>query len=105
MTSNAYVVQRDPGLYAPDPEAWRPERWLEGKEQAAEMDAASFVFGVGPRVCLGRDIAVMELWKVVPEVLRRFDVRVLEAGRYVVAGGVAYNQGFRVMLERRGSES
>ncbi|TKW51320.1 hypothetical protein CTA1_13008 [Colletotrichum tanaceti] len=28
MTSNANVVQRDPRLYAPDPGAFRPERWL-----------------------------------------------------------------------------
>lgn len=66
VTSNAYVVQRDPRLYGPDPEAFRPERWLEGRE--AEMEAASFVFGVGPRVCLGKEVAVMELYKLLPEV-------------------------------------
>jgi cytochrome P450 len=42
ITSNAYVVQRDPELYAPDPLAYRPERWLESEEKAAIMEAASF---------------------------------------------------------------
>lgn len=67
ITSNAYVVQRDPQLYAPDPETYRPERWLESQAKANEMDAASFTFGVGPRVCLGKDIAIMELYKLLPE--------------------------------------
>ena len=54
VTSNAYVVQRDPELYAPDPLAFRPERWLENIEKAHMMDASSFTFGMGPRVCFGK---------------------------------------------------
>lgn len=74
VTSNAYVVQRDPRMYGPDPESFRPGRWMvpEGDEvgarRVAEMEAASFVFGVGPRVCLGKDVAVLEMWKLLPEV-------------------------------------
>ena len=107
VTTNAYVVQRDPDLYAPDPATYRPERWLEaaeaeeGERKAAEMEAAQFVFGLGPRVCLGKEIATMELWKLLPQVVRCFDVELLEAGEYVVAGGVAYNRGLRVRLRRR----
>lgn len=68
ITSNAYIVQRDAEYYAPDPEAFRPERWLEDDAKAAEMDAVSFVFSMGPRVCLGKDIAILELHKLLPEV-------------------------------------
>jgi cytochrome P450 len=64
----AYVVHRDPVLYAPDPEAFRPERWLESAEKCNELEAASFMFGAGHRVCLGTDVAIMELYKVLPEV-------------------------------------
>ena len=69
ITSNAYVVQRDPKLYAPDPDSFRPQRWLESKEKASKMEAASFVFGIGSRICLGKDIALIELYKLLPEVI------------------------------------
>lgn len=68
ITSNAYVVQRDPALYGSDPEMYRPERWLESPSHASEMEAGMFVFGTGPRICIGKDIAMMELSKLLPEV-------------------------------------
>jgi cytochrome P450 len=68
ITSYAYVVQRDPDLYGPDPDTFRPERWLESTQKTNDMDASSFVFGIGSRVCLGKDIAIMELYKLLPEV-------------------------------------
>ncbi|KAM7198899.1 Pisatin demethylase [Naviculisporaceae sp. PSN 640] len=98
MTSNAYVVQRDPELFGPDPEEFRPERWLESEEKTAKMEAGLFVFGMGPRVCLGKDIAYFELYKLIPEIIRRFDMELVREGRYVVAGGVAYNVDLTVRL-------
>ncbi|ORY12071.1 cytochrome P450 [Clohesyomyces aquaticus] len=105
ITSNAYVVQRDRALYGDDAEHFKPERWLESEKRSFELDAAQFVFGVGSRVCLGKDIALMELYKLLPETIRRFDIALESPGRYVVAGGVAYNQGFMVKLHPRSALS
>ncbi|PQE19206.1 cytochrome P450 17A1 protein [Rutstroemia sp. NJR-2017a BBW] len=100
ITSNAYSVQRDRDFYAPDPDDFRPERWLvEGKE--AEYDAATYAFGMGPRVCLGKDFAIMETFKLIPEIIRRFDIEVLNPGKWVVVGGISYNQDFVVKLRAR----
>ncbi|KAH9862409.1 hypothetical protein J1614_011064 [Plenodomus biglobosus] len=94
ITSHAYTMQRDKGLYGEDAEEFRPERWLESEKKSLEFEAAQFTFGVGPRVCLGKDIAMMEMYKLLPEIVRHFDVELVKPGEYVVAGGVAYNQGF-----------
>ncbi|KAB8290831.1 hypothetical protein EYC80_008468 [Monilinia laxa] len=100
VTSNAMVVQRDPDLFGPDPDSFRPERWMEeGKD--VELEHGMFVWGVGPRVCLGKDIAWMEMFKLVPEIIRNFDIEVLNEGKYVCAGGISYNENFVVKLHPR----
>ncbi|KAF1996048.1 cytochrome P450 [Amniculicola lignicola CBS 123094] len=101
ITSHAYTVQRDTGLYGKDAYEFKPERWLKSEKKSVEFDAAQFVFGVGPRVCLGKDIAFMELYKLLPETVRRFDMELQRPGKYVVAGGVAYNEDFIVKLVSR----
>ncbi|KAJ9252835.1 hypothetical protein DTO207G8_4621 [Paecilomyces variotii] len=100
VTSNAYVVHRDTELYGPDAEDFRPERWLQS-ESPAKLDANSFVFGMGARICLGKDIAIMESYKLVTEVIRRFDMELINEGKFVVAGGVAYNRDFSVAVTRK----
>ncbi|KAF2658321.1 cytochrome P450 [Lophiostoma macrostomum CBS 122681] len=104
ITSHAYVMQRDKGLYGEDAEEFKPERWLVSEKQNFEYEAAQFTFGVGPRVCLGKDVAIMELYKLLPEIVRRFDVKLEKTGKYIVAGGVAYNEDFLGTFVPRGAK-
>lgn len=72
---NAWVTQHDPSIF-PEPESFIPERWLEASDdQLRKMDQAFFAFGAGSRTCIGRYISLMEMAKVVPQLLREFDVR------------------------------
>jgi cytochrome P450 len=68
VTSHAYTVQRDRVFYGDDAEEFNPDRWMISQKRNFELEAAQFTFGVGPRVCLGKDIALMELNKLLPEV-------------------------------------
>lgn len=68
ITSYAYCVQRDRTLYGDDAEEFRPERWMETEERTFELEAKQFTFGMGSRVCLGKDVAIMEMYKLLPEV-------------------------------------
>ncbi|KIW47650.1 uncharacterized protein PV06_00324 [Exophiala oligosperma] len=66
-----YSIHRDPGIF-PDPERFIPDRWLGS--DTSKQRAAFNGFGTGPRACIGRNLAMMELQLVVPSFFRRFDV-------------------------------
>ncbi|KAK0257084.1 hypothetical protein LTS09_007989 [Friedmanniomyces endolithicus] len=71
---NPWVAARDKVVYGPDPYVFRPERWLEADEQSLKLMERNFLaFGSGTRTCLGRNISQLEISKVVPQVLRRFE--------------------------------
>ena len=72
---NPWVTCRNEGIF-PDPEAFKPERWLESPEaHLKEMESLlSLNFGAGSRTCLGKHISLIEIHKVVPLLLRTFKV-------------------------------
>jgi cytochrome P450/nitrite reductase/ring-hydroxylating ferredoxin subunit len=64
---------RDPDHFA-DPEAFRPERWLD-RDQAGPHEPAHHVpFGSGPRICPGRSLALLEMKVVLAMIYRSFEV-------------------------------
>ncbi|MEP6993699.1 MAG: cytochrome P450 [Acidobacteriota bacterium] len=64
-----WVLHRDPRHFA-QPEAFRPERWLDGST-AKLPKYVSIPFGGGPRVCIGERFAMMEGVLVLATILRR----------------------------------
>ncbi|KAJ7211186.1 cytochrome P450 monooxygenase [Mycena pura] len=67
----SFTIHRDPNVWGPDVEVYRPERWLE--EDRKELMAKTFnPFSVGPRACVGRNLATLELQIIIASILRRF---------------------------------
>lgn len=97
---NAWVVHRDRKVYGEDADEFRPERWLDcAPEQLREMDQSSFAFGGGSRVCLGKNIALLEISKLVPELFRRYEVEIVDPSRYkLVPGWLVLQTGLDVTL-------
>lgn len=65
-----WVSHRDP-RYFPDPEAFRPERWLDGLARRLPK-YAYYPFGGGPRVCIGNTFALMEAAILLPAVGQKY---------------------------------
>ncbi|KAG6468819.1 cytochrome P450 94C1-like [Zingiber officinale] len=78
-----YAMGRMESIWGADYAEFRPERWLRGKAFAAESLFKYPVFQAGNRVCLGKELALVEIRKVVVAVLEQFDVEVADAGRPV----------------------
>jgi len=78
---NSWVAHHNSEVYGNDAEAWRPERWLEMQEQGrgAEVEKYFFAFGMGSRTCIGKNLSLLEVSKLIPQVVRKFDF-VLEEG-------------------------
>jgi cytochrome P450 len=38
------------------------------------MNGTMFQFGMGSRTCIGKNISLLEIYKLVPSMLRRFEV-------------------------------
>ncbi|KAH8113979.1 cytochrome P450 monooxygenase pc-bph [Phellopilus nigrolimitatus] len=67
----SYTVHRDARAWGADAGVFRPERWFE--RDPVEMQRAFNPFSVGPRACVGRNLASMELLVIVASVFRRYE--------------------------------
>ncbi|KAI0690214.1 cytochrome P450 [Cytidiella melzeri] len=70
---NIFAIQRDPAVWGPDAEEFKPERMLDGKFEAAPPDAWQ-PFGYGMRGCIGRPFAWQEVQIVMVYLMQRFDI-------------------------------
>ncbi len=63
VSISAYVAHRDPKVF-PEPEKFRPERWLG--DDAKELQAAFITFSTGARGCIGRNISYCKHFSIFP---------------------------------------
>ena len=61
VSAMPYALHRNEDVF-PDPESWRPERWLTASETALkEMLRWFWAFGSGGRMCIGSNLAMQEM--------------------------------------------
>ncbi|KAJ5179645.1 pisatin demethylase [Penicillium capsulatum] len=103
---NAWVVHRDQMVYGTDSTHWRPGRWIEAdQDQKKMMERTLFAFGGGSRVCLGKNISYLEMYKVIPELLTRFrfELTTPQKDWSVKNGFFTYTKGVEVRIQRQES--
>ncbi|EGO03853.1 hypothetical protein SERLA73DRAFT_102157 [Serpula lacrymans var. lacrymans S7.3] len=66
----SYTIHRDTTVWGADPDQFRPERWFECDHAAIQKTFNPFSFG--PRACVGRNLASMELLIIISSILRRY---------------------------------
>ncbi|EEY20300.1 pisatin demethylase [Verticillium alfalfae VaMs.102] len=76
----AWGIFRREDVWGKDSHEFRPERWLEADQETLQnMEGTlDLVFGYGRWQCLGRNVALMELNKVFVELVRRYDLSLVD---------------------------
>ena len=72
---NPLALHRNPDVFGDDAADFVPERWLDGQDVKG-MERFNLIWGGGGRSCPGRYLAEMIIHKVVPRLLREFEVHV-----------------------------
>ncbi|KAM7483435.1 hypothetical protein LguiB_008018 [Lonicera macranthoides] len=83
VTYFPYGMGRMEELWGKDRFEFKPDRWFSGPDRVMKMVSPyKFpVFQAGPRVCLGKEMAFIQMKYVVSSVLRRFDIRPVSLDR------------------------
>lgn len=81
-----YVTQRHPDFWD-DPDAFRPERFMEGASEGSHR-YAYFPFGGGPHLCIGNHFALVEAALIISTVIQRYRLEPVEESSVVVDPGV-----------------
>ncbi|CAN8098145.1 unnamed protein product [Discula destructiva] len=76
---NAWVAHRNKKIWGEDAEEFRPERWLESSEEKLRaMNSMYMPFGLGSRTCIGKNISLLEISKVIPHLVRKYDATLVD---------------------------
>lgn len=87
---NPYVIARNKSIWGEDSEVFRPERWLRDTERETEdefqqrlatMNNSDLAFGGGSRICIGKNLALLEVYKVVSTLVSRYDLELAYPNR------------------------
>lgn len=75
---NPWVAHRNRHVWGVDAEDFRPERWIKSSEDRLRgMHAMFMPFGLGSRTCIGKNISLLEVSKLIPQILRKFDLDIV----------------------------
>lgn len=79
--ANAWVIHRHT-VFGENTDEFIPERWLKHEGESSEsfihrrqeMNGAVFTFGAGSRTCIGKNISLLEIYKLMPTLFYLYKV-------------------------------
>ncbi|XP_004291623.1 PREDICTED: cytochrome P450 94C1-like [Fragaria vesca subsp. vesca] len=81
VTYHPYAMGRMESIWGPDCLDFKPERWLKNGVYSPVSPYKYPVFQGGDRVCLGKELALVEMKCAAAALVGRFDIRVSQPGQ------------------------
>ncbi|KAJ5506124.1 Cytochrome P450 [Penicillium expansum] len=80
--ANPWIIHRS-HVFEENAESFVPERWLKMgtesemsfQDRRQKMLRATFTFGAGPRTCIGKNISLLEIYKLIPSLFLRYKIK------------------------------
>ncbi|CAN6971580.1 unnamed protein product [Brassica rapa subsp. trilocularis] len=74
-----YALSRMRSVWGEDASEFKPERWIsENGGLKREPSSKYLVFNAGPRTCLGKHLALLQMKMVAMEIIQKYDFKVVE---------------------------
>ncbi|KAF3338630.1 cytochrome P450 94A1-like protein [Carex littledalei] len=82
ISYNAYAMGRMEANWGKDCMEYRPERWIDADGTFRQESPLKFTaFHAGPRMCLGKEMAYIQMKSIVGSILERFVMEIDDKGR------------------------
>ncbi|XVE59544.1 hypothetical protein DITRI_Ditri05aG0054300 [Diplodiscus trichospermus] len=104
VTFHPYAMGRMERVWGPDCLVYKPDRWLKNDRYSPENPYKYPVFQAGQRVCLGKEMALVEMKCVVLSIISRFNIRVADpnqAPRFASGLTATVRGGLPILVEER----
>ncbi|GAB1319663.1 hypothetical protein MFIFM68171_09873 [Madurella fahalii] len=89
LAFNPWIINRNRDVWGSDSYEFRPERWLRSDGESEEafarrlraMNDADLSFGAGSRMCIGKNLGLMQAYKVVATLALNYDIELVHPER------------------------
>ncbi|XVF05203.1 hypothetical protein REPUB_Repub05bG0151700 [Reevesia pubescens] len=107
VTYHQYAMGRMERVWGPDCLEYKPERWLRNGIYIPENLYKYPVFQAGQRICLGKEMALVEMKCVVLAIIRQFNIRPVadpnQAPRFAPGLTATLRGGLPILVQERGA--
>ncbi|CAH2060450.1 unnamed protein product [Thlaspi arvense] len=107
VTYHPYAMGRMARIWGPDYQEFKPDRWLDNQGKFRPENPVKYpVFQAGARVCVGKEMAIMEMKSIAVAMIRKFKMQVAGPGstemlRFAPGLTATVNGGLPVMIRER----
>ncbi|KAL2221180.1 putative PDA-like cytochrome P450 monooxygenase [Thermoascus aurantiacus ATCC 26904] len=108
---NPSIVGANRDVYGQDAAVFRPERWLQEEGETAEeyearlqrMNSCDLTFGGRSRICIGKNLALLEVYKVIPTLFSLYEIELADPKKEwkIQNSWFVRQEGIEVRLSRR----